>query len=388
MTSFRMLALVLVALLSGPAALRAQDAPAAVEPTVDATEAPASVVAEAPPPPAPEPVDLHSVPTEHGLPVVVHVGLAVVDLITVDENEGVFEATIDLRTTWPDARLGYPAEEAPGGWKSYRGEAADARLAEIWTPQLRIENLEGDPSHERRGLRISPSGQVEFLYRLTARFQTPFDVTRFPFDRQQLRVDILSESQSRAYVSLVYRQDDLNFTTVREGLEVGVWHAQRVTLHREVIHGWHGESHDEVRAEIEVRRTPTETMTVFIPLFASLLIPLLAIWLNRFEDGEFKIEAFELANVIVGGLFAVIALNFTLNETALGSGDNTVSRLFSLNYITLATSFVVNLAMFRYRVLGRRFGPFVEEQAFLFIAWAVPVLAVATATAFVAVAYA
>ena len=31
------------------------------------------------------------------------------------------------------------------------------------------------------------------------------------------------------------------------------------------------------------------------------------------EEGEFQIEAFEQANVIVGGLFAVIALNFTLN---------------------------------------------------------------------------
>lgn len=378
--------LALAATLALTPRLAAQDV-ATPEATLNEAEAPEGVAVVTAEHPA-EAIDFHSVPTEHGLPVVVHVGVAVVDIITIDENAGSFEATIDLRTTWPDARLGYPAEEAPGGWKSFRAEAADARLAEIWTPQLRIENLVGEPSHERRGVRISPTGQVELLYRVTGHFQTPFDVTRFPFDRQHLRIDVLSESQSRAYVSLVFRESDLNFTSVRAGLEVGVWQAERVSLRREVIQGWHGETHDEVRAEIEVHRTPTETMTVFIPLFASLLIPLLAIWLNRFEDGEFKIEAFELANVIVGGLFAVIALNFTLNETALGSGDNTVSRLFSLNYITLATSFVVNLAMFRYRVLGRRFGPFVEEQAFLFIAWGVPVLAVSTAIAFVAVAYA
>ena len=33
--------------------------------------------------------------------------------------------------------------------------------------------------------------------------------------------------------------------------------------------------------------------------------------MNRIEEGEFQIEAFEQANVIVGGLFAVVALNFT-----------------------------------------------------------------------------
>lgn len=50
--------------------------------------------------------------------------------------------------------------------------------------------------------------------------------------------------------------------------------------------------------------------------------------------GAAPTEPFEQANVIVGGLFAVIALNFTLNAEygMLGSTDNTVRRLFTLNY--------------------------------------------------------
>ena len=72
-----------------------------------------------------------------------------------------------------------------------------------------------------------------------------------------------------------------------------------------------------------------------------------AIWLNRVEEGEFQIEAFEQANIIVGGLVAVIALNFTLNAEygALSSSDNTVRRLLALNYLALALSLVVNLAL-------------------------------------------
>ena len=46
-----------------------------------------------------------------------------------------------------------------------------------------------------------------------------------------------------------------------------------------------------------------------VPSLALLafLIPLLGIWLNRVEDGVFQIETFEFVNLIVGGLFAVIA---------------------------------------------------------------------------------
>ena len=78
--------------------------------------------------------------------------------------------------------------------------------------------------------------------------------------------------------------------------------------------GWYGESHARLLVDLHVRRQPGLAVgPIFIPLFASLLIPLLALWLNRVEDGRFQIEAFELSNVIVGGLFAVIALNFTVN---------------------------------------------------------------------------
>lgn len=100
-------------------------------------------------------------------------------------------------------------------------------------------------------------------------------------------------------------------------------------------------------------------------LLAWLLIPLLAIWLNRVEDGAFQIETFELVNIIIGGLFAVIALNFTVNSVyeVLESGDNPINRLFALNYVTLAVSLAVNLLLFRFRVVERAFGIYVQGSS-------------------------
>ncbi len=86
-------------------------------------------------------------------------------------------------------------------------------------------------------------------------------------------------------------------------------------------------------------------------------------------------------NLIVGGLFAVIALNFTVNATyqVLGTGDNPVSRLFALNYVTLGISLMINVLLFRFNVVARWFGRYVQEQLYLFLIWAVPLLMVVTA---------
>jgi hypothetical protein len=140
---------------------------------------------------------------------------------------------------------------------------------------------------------------------------------------------------------------------------------------------------------LEVKRQAGKVMApIFIPLIASLLIPLVALWMNSMENGEFRVEAFELANVIVGGLFAVIALNFTINSsyTIIASGDNTVSRLFALNYVTLGIALGVVIFMYRFNTLKWLFGADVQEEAFTFLLWAMPVLAFGTAAAFICVA--
>jgi hypothetical protein len=366
-----------------------RDAPA---PSVEATAAPVAAVVEAAPAPAPEENGAPlGVPDDLGLPLEVHVGVAFLELRGVDENEGTFDATLDARITWIDRSLAYPPASHPAGWLSYRDEEAETRLATMWEPHLRFANMAGEPAYTARGLRIGPRGEVELIVRTTASFHATFDVERFPFDRQGLTVEIVADRAPREHVSLVFRQADLDYTRVARGAEADGWHARSVDLSRQIVAGWHGESHDSVHATLTVARDAAVTAApIFIPLLASLLIPLLAIWLNKLEEGEFKIEAFELANVIVGGLFAVIALNFTVSSElgTLAGGDNTVSRLFSLNYLTLATALLVNLLVFRYRLLRTRFGPFVEEEMFRVITWAVPTFAFATALAFVLVAYA
>jgi hypothetical protein len=118
---------------------------------------------------------------------------------------------------------------------------------------------------------------------------------------------------------------------------------------------------------------------------------MIAIWLQKVSDeGDFEVDAFELANIVIGGLFAVIALNFTVNSeySSLASGDNTVTRLFALNYAALAIAMVINIGMFQYKLVERWFGKYVQEQLYWFLCGAVPALAFGAAATFLLVAWA
>ncbi len=120
----------------------------------------------------------------------------------------------------------------------------------------------------------------------------------------------------------------------------------------------------------------------------AMLIPLLVLWLNSVEDGNFTIDAFELTNISIGGLFAVVGLNFTVNSSfvKLAAGDNPVMRLFALNYFLLGLSIALCILLYRFNVVKRVFGPHIQEEFYGLINWAIPLLVFGTATAIMALA--
>ena len=320
---------------------------------------------------------LLSIPLGKGLPVVVRTGLFFQNLESFDEGKNTFEATTDLRLSWNDPRLSYPPSEGLHGYKEYRVSAADAQLEKIWSPNIRLANRIGEPSFSEKRLRIFPNGRVETITRTTAVYKTPVDVARFPFDRQSLQIELLIKEDTVESVELDYLNDDLVFSKVGKKVDLSGWELGRVNLKRELIAGWNGDRYAKVVAELDIQRNPMGTLpTIFIPLFASLLIPFLATWMNRAVKGGFEIDGFELANFIIGGLFAVIALSFAIDSAfpLLSQSDNTVSRLLGLNYTALAMGLIITVVFYRYKLPARWFGVYVQEEMFKFLAWAFPLL--------------
>lgn len=336
-------------------------------------------VAEPPPPGK----DSAPVPTSKGMPAMIRTAIQFIDVANVDENAQTFEATVDLRLRWQDPSL---RGKEP---VDLRGEAADAAIAAMWSPKVELSNMLGEPAHRERGLITESDGTVELLERTQATFKTQFRVKTFPFDRHALEVHALVREATLDDVILDYRQDEVAFSHANESIDIDGWTPKVVDLRREPMPGFRGAFHARVIAGLWVERDWKVVIApVFIPLFSALLIPLLAIWLNEAQGGEFKVEAFELANVLIGGLFAIIALNFTINGAYLtiASGDNTVTRLFALNYATLGISLVIDIALFRFNLMSRLVGRWIQEQLFLVLLWAVPVISIGLGVAVVAAA--
>jgi hypothetical protein len=219
------------------------------------------------------------------------------------------------------------------------------------------------------------------MQRTSTKFATSFDPQRFPFDHQKLGVEIVVRGEDQDRVVLDYHQDDLEFSGLGSGQDLDRWALGLTNIRREPLPGLYGALHSRLWVELQIRRLFSMAMApIFIPLFASLLIPLMAIYMNRVEDGEFKIEAFELSNIVIGGLFAVIALNFTVNSAypMLSGADNTVTRLFGLNYLVLGIAAAIIITLFRFNLVQRACGKYVQEQLYLSIVWAGPLLVLAT----------
>ena len=323
-----------------------------------------------------------SPPTGKGLPVVVRTGLFIQDVASIDEPSETFVATIDVRLRWDDSRVGFPLFQAPpGGVIDLRGEQAEARLAQMWAPSVAIANLVGDPTFQTRRLRISPEGRVELMQRTTGKFETAFDLSKFPFDRQNLTVELVERREPLHRLIFDFRQDDIEFSQTADSVSIDGWKPGLLHLQRSPQPAWYGEAQARVQASAEIRRDSVRTISVlFLPLLASLLIPLLALWLQRVNDGVILIETFELSNILIGGLFAVIALNFTLSATypTLVTGDNTVTRLLGFNYFCLALNLLINVSMFRFNFVGRAFGKHVLDQSYRYLVWAMPVMVLTT----------
>ncbi|NGZ07427.1 MAG: hypothetical protein G8237_13840 [Magnetococcales bacterium] len=330
-----------------------------------------------------------SMPADKGLPVNVRVGLMFVHIESFDDNKETFEATTDLRLSWEDPRLRFPAKEALHGYKEFRLSKADAQAANMWIPNIRFVNRKGESSLTERLIRIFPDGRIVQILRTTATYQTPVDVSKFPFDHQVLAVEVAVAEETIETVDFDFSHEDVSFSRAGPDAKIDGWNLGLVNLRRGLLHGWNGDRMAQVTASLEVQRQASSTISiVFIPLFASLLIPFLATWLNTAEDGDFAVEAFELGNIVIGGLFAVIALSFSISSSypLIMTSDNAVTRLIGLNYVALAVGVIIAVAFYRYKLPARWFGPCVQDELFKYLTWAFPFLFICTGVAFVLLA--
>lgn len=318
--------------------------------------------------------DLREFPAEADQPLRVGTGLFVVEVEAIEDNDDRFRAVVDWRVAWTDPRQVYAADA--GERRELTDDAAKRKLDTVWTPHIVLANLASEPEITDEDLYHYPNGHFEWIRRLRANFKTDLDHTSFPLDKQRLLMQIASPLYT---VNQIVLQNDLDVEFSGHGqLELRGWEFGRLRFCPATVARWNGSIHSELEGTLPATRHVTPYVTsVFLPIAAVMLVPFLALWLNRWSGNSFAVEPFELMNVTTGGLFATIALTLAIYSVYpfLSSGANVVGRLFTLNYLLLGLAMLTILMLFKTQLNDRPwFSPYVALEAYKYISWAAPLL--------------
>ena len=252
----------------------------------------------------------------------------------------------------------------------YGFEDAPAKMATIWTPQAVISNLDkgGD---ERFGLVIESNGHVGLLRRTAGRFKSALEFGRFPFDVQNLTVEIRSPRYPATHVAFSQEPIDRQRSGVNADLIIPNWRLDKsIGFNVGARRGWTGRDHSVAFMTIRAHReTAQYFFQLFLPFFTIMLFPPLALWVP-------KAEVMPRANMAFSGLFSLIAFSYSIfvRYPMLAAVDNVMVSLLWLGYVYLALVLLVIMTVLNPAFTSRFPGKHLWAEAVDYLTWSIPLL--------------
>ncbi|KAG9482272.1 hypothetical protein GDO78_011129 [Eleutherodactylus coqui] len=128
-----------------------------------------------------------------GPPVIVAVDIEVTSIDHISEVNMEYTMTVFLRQSWRDERLSYNHTNKTLGF--------DSRFVEkLWVPDTFIVNAKSawfhDVTVENKLIRIQPDGVILYSSRITSIVSCDMDLTKYPLDEQECRLDLESYGYS------------------------------------------------------------------------------------------------------------------------------------------------------------------------------------------------
>ena len=108
------------------------------------------------------------------------------DIPKIDDADQSYVADIFLRYDWNDERL------ANG-----RDTPCTVLAADVWNPDVLVVNRRNVERQMNEVVEIQPDGAVRYVQRFYGTFSLPLDLSRFPFDRQQLILHVRQQPPDR-----------------------------------------------------------------------------------------------------------------------------------------------------------------------------------------------
>jgi len=230
---------------------------------------------------------------------VVSIGLYVDQITEVDESTNSFAMQGFLDLIWCDPRLAFHPSTTSANVRILLEDEAQQELNNIWWPNLEFVNQQQPVSIENLTQLVHTDGTVEYRSKFSGHLASTFDLHAFPFDEQDLLVQIESFEWASDMMTFLEHEGIVGFS---EEFHIPEWY---VTAIREQIrHKKELRDHSdfsEFLATIHVKRDPgVYTTKVMIPLGVIILISMIIFWMDA--------EAFEdRLNASMTGLLTAVA---------------------------------------------------------------------------------
>ena len=142
--------------------------------------------------------------TRGNQPVKVQLSIHLLDILDIDQGEYTWTVRSFLYASWRDQRLKYKIKDFDRLSKLvYRGDLADDQMLRMWHPNLTIPNQIELRETENREISISKFGIVHYKEVFVAKIRTNFNYRKFPFDVQEVTLEIEPFSETQKKVRLV-----------------------------------------------------------------------------------------------------------------------------------------------------------------------------------------
>jgi hypothetical protein len=152
-------------------------------------------------------------PDPEGVPTKVYVGYYLIDLISIDDVNQSFEADFYVMARWNDPRL---AITNPSEVQTLR----NFDINEIWHPQTYIINQRRLSRQFENFFRVDQAGNALYVQRLIGELSSPLYLKDFPFDKQKLKVQMVSFRYGPEEIEFVLDQQRIGR---REQLSLTGW---------------------------------------------------------------------------------------------------------------------------------------------------------------------
>ena len=250
-------------------------------------------------------------------PTPVSIGIAVVDIDSIDGANQSFKANFVISMHWEDPRLAKTTSAL-----------RKLDLKEVWNPSLQIVNQQKLFKTFPETVEISPEGTVIYRQRYWGTLSNPMNLREFPFDHHSLRIELVSAGDTT---------DDIKFVIVDDRTGLGA----RLTVTDWKIVGWEASS-EVIRIgkglpvfpgaifEFEAKRlVGFYLIKVLLPLVMIIFMSLIILFIDPVHVGP----KFSIA---ITAMLTLIAYRFLL-----GNLLPRISYLTRMDYFLFGSTFLV-----------------------------------------------